>query len=339
MKKQLLIIVSLLAYTAILSAQAPTPVISFTFDTDTEEGGTITDVVSGITGELKGSAYCLNGDLILEQAVDTAMDFLELDAESVEINTFSEFSVLISFTSDTLDLGGVTNTYYGIWAFGNTDNDVLGADYIHFTPSREGRSRAQAVMSCGIYDYQAYEYEDTTLSYVPNLMDDEEHMAIITVDDVEFGFFVDGTEVGYTELGTDNENNSISNLSNAYARIGATTYLPQYVSPFKGAIHEFKVYDKALTAEDVEAILSSSRTHPMDKAIPTIYSTGESVVVSLENTGNVHSTIQIYNVAGRLIHKQECTNSREEISLSTGIYMVRVDYGSATHSEKIIINR
>ena len=341
MKRKLLfiIILGILTINGIVNGQAPDPVISFSFDEDVSEGGTVTAETGGITGELKNSAYCAGGDLILEQTVDTLPDFVELDAASIEINTFSEFSVLISFTSDTLDYGGVTKQHISIWAFGDAyayASGDLAMDYIYFAPSRQGTDKAQAFIACGYGPY-CFEHQDTSANYVPNLMDDQEHQAVVSFDDSELGLFVDGDLVGYTSVNVDT--NNIAAISNALAYLGRSTYGTSHVSQFKGRIHDFKIYDEALSEDDVTAIYTGvGINEAVNKLLPpNVYSTGSSVIIDLNSTENYFSAINIYDITGSLVKKLDNSGSRLEIPLASGVYIIQAGNESEFSTKKVIV--
>lgn len=339
MKRTLLFLISfcILFPNYNLHAQTPDPIISFSFDTDASEGETISDDISSITGELKGAAYCADGDLVLEQPVDTITDHLAMDAESIAINSFSEFSILISFTSDTLDYSGVKNQHIGIWSFGDTYdyNGGLGQDYIYFAPSRQGADKAQAFIACG-YGAYCFEHQDTSAIYEPNLMDDTKHEAVVTFDDFEIGLFVDGSPVGTAEVNIDT--NNIAALSNAFAYLGKSTYGTNFVSEFKGKIHEFSIYEEALSAEDVAAIYLGVGIKPAEKNLhPKVYSTASSVIIDLHDIERYSASINIFDITGKQIEKLDNSGSREEIFLHSGLYLVQVEYGAHSYTQKVIV--
>ena len=335
--KTFMIISFLLTLVVNLFAQAPDPVIAFTFDSDISAGGTITAEISGITGELKGSAYCQDGDLILMQPEDS--DYVALDANSIGISGLSEVSVAVSFTSDTLGYNGVTNQHIAVWGFGDIYdyNGGLGVDYVYLAASRQFADKAQAFVSCG-YGAYCFEHQDTSVVYEPNLMDDLTHNVIVTIDATnKFGLFVDAEEIGYTELNGDT--NNIAALSNMYAFIGRCMFGTNFVSAFKGRIHEFKIYDKALTAEDVAAIYGPEAVNAVSSnPAPGIYSAGSAIIVDLNSVETYNASINIFDLTGKQVKKLKNFKSREEIFMPAGIYLVQIVNGKNLFTRKIVVN-
>ncbi|MBN2012114.1 endo-1,4-beta-xylanase [candidate division KSB1 bacterium] len=201
---------------------------SWTFD-----DGTADDLIGNATGNLMGSAYVSQGALNT-----TAEDsWLELPAESIAINAYTEITIEAWFQS----VAGGNTAYHMLASFGNTQN-TIGANYYFVTPvNQNGDSRA--AISCGNTS-QPWAAESGVLgdAYDDGLL----HHIVSTIDADSIKLYIDGVPQGSAVLDT---NNSLAQLSVAHAYLAKSVYDSD--PAWRGYIHEFNMYSKALSAENI----------------------------------------------------------------------------------------
>jgi surface antigen len=75
---------------------------------------------------------------------------------------------------------------------------------------------------------------------------------VTTVNATEIALYIDGVLMGTTEL---SEDNKLANVSNAQAYLGKAPYGQD--PEWAGTIHEFNIYDSALSEEDVSGLFNA----------------------------------------------------------------------------------
>jgi hypothetical protein len=199
----------------------------------TFDDGTAKDVIGTADGTLVGAATIANKAL-----VTTTGGYLSFPATDIGINSYAEVSAEVWFTPTSGANGGYTMLSY----FGNTTGTV-GTDYFTISTAR-GDNVSRATISCGDLStpwvsedgVNGTEYDDGKL-----------HHMVATLTATNITFYVDGVNVG-TKAYTRTQN-VISAISSqlGYLAKGGYTADPTW----KGLIHKFSLYDKALTDDNV----------------------------------------------------------------------------------------
>jgi len=212
-------------------APGPQPIHSYTF-----EDGTADDSVGDADGLLIGDANVVSGSLILD-GVD---DWMEMPGDIIAINTLEAVTIEAWYTPTE----GANTGFTMLAAFGLTNpfQDWMGVDYLFITTAR-GDDVSRAAIGCNNYeDPWATESGVNGPEYDDGLL----HHMVATVNATEIAFYIDGVLMGTAELTGDNH---LANVSNEQAYLGKGPYGndPEWA----GAIHEFNIYDYALSAEDI----------------------------------------------------------------------------------------
>ncbi len=197
----------------------------------TFDDGTAKDYIGGADGTLAGAA------VITGNALNTsAGGYLNLPASTIAINTFPEVTQEIWFTSSAGVNGGCNMISY----FGNTVGN-FGTDYWFLTPA--GCSNTRAAISTGRTS-NPWEGEDGINA--TRIDDGKLHHLVSILDAGGISMYVDGVFQSSTAFtGT----NSIGALSTAFAYLCKGGYLGD--PTWKGQIHKFSLFNKALTADEI----------------------------------------------------------------------------------------
>ncbi len=197
----------------------------------TFDDGTAKDDIGGADGTLMGAATVTGNALNT-----TSGGYLELPAATIAINTYPAITEEIWFTSSS----GVNSGCCMLSYFGNTTGS-FGDNYIFVTPA--GCTNARVAMSCGTTS-NPWTVEDGINA--DRIDDGKLHHLVATLDATSITFYIDGvfqSAVTYTGV------NAISALSPALAYLckGGYTGDPTW----KGQVHKFSIYDKAISADEV----------------------------------------------------------------------------------------
>jgi hypothetical protein len=199
----------------------------------TFEDGTANDSVGEAHGTLIGGAAVVDGAM-----VTTAQDqWMEMPGDIVAINTFEELTIEAWYTPTA-----GANAGWSMLAYFGDSVGGLGANGFFITSARDD-DVSRAAISVGNeaapYNVESgvngTEYDDGRL-----------HHMVSTINDEEITLYIDGVLQARTFLSADNR---ISGLSNnlAYLAKGGYTADPEWI----GAIHEFNIYNRALTEGEV----------------------------------------------------------------------------------------
>jgi len=199
----------------------------------TFEDGTADDRIGGANGTLMGSARILQGSL--ETTVTGS--WMRLPADLIAINTCEAVTIEAWFRP----VRDGNTGYHMLAAFGNTQNTV-GTDYFFMTPAR-GDDISRAAISCGVTDSPwSGESGANGVEYDDGLV----HHMVSTIDSANITLYIDGALQASTPLAA---NNSIARISNAFAYLAKSLY--DNDATWKGTIHEFNIYNTALSPENV----------------------------------------------------------------------------------------
>ena len=191
------------------------------------------DVVGGLESTLVGDAHVTGGALVL----DGTDDLLEMDGPGTAINTYEAFSLEMWYTPNA-----GKNTGYTMLAYYGGNQGSNGVNYFFMSTARGDNVSRAAISTGNTSDPWATENGVNG----PEYDDDVQHHMVATLTQTHVSFFVDGVYQGTTALtGT----NKMTDIAQNLALLGRGGYLndPEWA----GSIHEFRVYDKALTAAEV----------------------------------------------------------------------------------------
>lgn len=207
---------------------------SYTF-----EDGTANDSVGSAHGTLVGDANIADGSLLL----DGDDDYMSMPGDVIAINTFSEVSIEAWFTS----VDGGNTGYHMLAAFGEEgtgESSTAGYKYLFITPAR-GDDVSRAAIQTSSMDSSPND-EETGVSASDEHDDGLLHHFVCTVDATSIAFYIDGGLIGAADLAAGNE---IAGIGQDVAYLGKGVYT---VDPeWAGAIHEFNIYNKALSPSEV----------------------------------------------------------------------------------------
>ncbi len=199
----------------------------------TFDDGTAKDEIGNADGTL------MEGAIIQDKALNTTSGgFLNLPANLISINTYTQLSTEIWFTP----LSGANNGYSMLYYFGNTTGNY-GTDYL-FTSSARSDNVSRTAISC---QNTSNPWTTETGVNFTEYDDGKLHHAVTVVDADSIYFYIDGVKIGSAILSA---SNSLANLSNAYAFLGRSGYLNDDL--WKGQIHKFSIYNKALTEAEIK---------------------------------------------------------------------------------------
>lgn len=201
-------------------------------------GSTVSDSVGKINGALKGSAKIADGKLILDNtgknSTDEKLSYLEFDSSILP--KAGSASIVIWFTAKE------DGNFARVINFGTT-SEGIGSAFIYFTP-RTADDQARVAIS-------ATDTASKTYIDVARLDDGKPHCAAIIIDGAskKLRLFVDGKPAGTPQDLGDNTLDKVKATSNW---VGKSSF--DNDAGLSGTVDELRVYDQALTAEEVTAI-------------------------------------------------------------------------------------
>lgn len=199
----------------------------------TFDDGTAKDYVGNTEGTLQGSAT------ISSKALNTtAGGWIEFPGSSIAINTYTEMTAEIWFTSSSGANAGCKMLTY----FGNTTG-TLGTDYLFITPA--GCTTSRLAVSCG--NTSAPWTVENGINNAGGRIDDGlVHHMVATVQGTNMIFYIDGQNVGSTTL---TGANALSALGTQFVYLAKGGYTGD--GTWKGQVHKFSIYKKALVADEI----------------------------------------------------------------------------------------
>jgi len=191
------------------------------------------DSVSGANGVLMNGAAILKGQLVCD-GVD---DYVELPAAEIAVNTYSAITLELWATQPTFNQGFSMTA-----AFGGRYSSGYGRDYLMLCTSRgDDVSRAAIANTASSSNPWAYEVGVNG----PELNDGQEHFYAMTIDGSTLAYYIDGVLQGTASL----DSTTLSRLRNTYAYLARSLYEGDPL--LQCSINEFRIYDTALTAEEI----------------------------------------------------------------------------------------
>jgi len=150
--------------------------------------------------------------------------------------------------------------------------DISGADVISLGDSVVLRLDSDGKIKGIYHDGSSYQFAETTLSlagtgwhHVAYTIDDATHTHTLYVDGVEVASVVETTSVDYTK----GANTYIGTHGN-----GSTTY------DFNGNIDDVRIYDKALTAQEIASLADSLQLQASDTVAITVTAINDIAVIT-----------------------------------------------------------
>ena len=207
------------------------PVHSYTF-----EDGTANDSIGEAHGTLMGDAKIENGSLV---TVDQN-DWMEMPGDVIAMNTYSEVTIEAWYTPTAS-----ANPRNSILAyFGDLVNGLGSNGYFITSARSDDKSRAAISIGNTIAPWEAESGADG-----PEHDDGVLHHMVSSLNATQITLYIDGVLIATTPLAA---HNSISGISPKLACLAKGGYSgdPEWI----GKIHEFNIYNKALSDVDVAAL-------------------------------------------------------------------------------------
>ena len=203
---------------------------------------TADDSVGGAHGTLMGSAIQSGGKATLDGLGGT---YVDLPANMISSSTISNNAI----TFETWASFGVNPDWVNLFAFGNTvGND--GGNYLFFGP-HSGVADYRVIVSSTMPGWNGGEQG----AFAPGNLDNQTNVHVACV--VNFGrdqaaIYVNGVRVAQNTAFA----RELANIVNNYSYLGRSTYpLDPYLV---GEIDEFRIYDGALSAQQIAASAQTS---------------------------------------------------------------------------------
>lgn len=208
----------------------------YSFDSGTQ------DSIGNADGTLEGDAVVSDGSLILD-GVD---DWMSMPGDVIALNAYETITTELWFTSKAGGNTGYTMILY-FGGNGRTESGAssnLGYHYLFMSAAR-GDNASRAAIQTRSLDSSPWTEEDAAaagMEHDDGLM----HHFVATLDSTHITFYIDGQFIGTKPL---TSGNAISGISQAMAYLGKGGYSSD--PEWAGSIHEFRIYNSALTAQDV----------------------------------------------------------------------------------------
>ncbi|TWT35296.1 hypothetical protein KOR34_01840 [Posidoniimonas corsicana] len=243
--------------------------------------GTASDLIGGAHGALSGDANIELGVVDLPGDGD---DFVNLPGGVIQINDYTDatFEAWFSYRG-----GGA---WQRVFDFGSTNFSGQGRDYLFFTPnSGAGDHRAAITDNGGGGD------EDVAVGG-PTLNVDEAYHVAVVVDDTQnnrLSVYINGQLAGDTFLSV-----SMDELDNDNAYLGRSNYNAD--DNLNGAIDEFRIYNHALSAQEVLDSFTAGPV-PLDSLGITVNTVTGGVTLSNANAAPIDlNYYRVSSAAGAL---------------------------------------
>jgi len=195
--------------------------------------GTAADSVGGVDGVLVGGASIVDGAL-----VTSAQDqWMEMDGKAIAINTYDAFSCVVWYTPKA-----GANTGYSMLAYFGDSLNGFGSNGF-FMCSARGDNVSRVGISCG---NTSAPWSAESGANGPEIDDGKPHMMVGTIDATTIKLYIDGKLISSAALSATNKISALS-TNFAYLAKGGYTGDPEWL----GSIHEFSIYNKALTPGEV----------------------------------------------------------------------------------------
>lgn len=328
MKTNLLIILSFcLAFVASnLSAQVKPDEATHQIHLWTFEDGSADDLIGDAHGELFDGAEVYNGILDIDGLAEDTK-YLQLPADIIQINTYSEVTVEIWATPNPDVNNGQAIM---LWSFGTYGNP--GFRYFFFTPARWDQNVASRI---SIGDAEPWANEDG-INETLDIADASLHHYVLTIDaDRNMTLYVDGVFALVDEL---NETHTLAAVDAVDAFIGRSVYSAD--PTWKGTVELYSIWDAALTEEEVLWLYEQGEKRGLPVGINDMkqsdtplnfYESNNRLFVKNLGDRNI-LPVNIYSITGSKVYQNNKFRNGEYINLKPGIYIVKSD----NHTQKVV---
>lgn len=200
----------------------------------TFDDGTANDALGAANGTLVAPA------VISGKALNTSSGgYLNLPAATISINSFPAITQEIWFSSAAN--ANTNSTSLSFFGNGNVSG-WMATNYLFVTPARYENVSRTAISCLNTSSPWSAETQVNGTEYDDGLL----HHLVSIIDATTISMYIDGVYVGSSALSTDNK---IANLSNAFAYLCRSGYT--YEATWKGKVHKYSIFDKALSASEV----------------------------------------------------------------------------------------
>ncbi len=199
----------------------------------TFEDGTANDYVGNANGTLVGGAT-VNGGCLITSAQG---QWMEMPAATIALNTYNEITLEAWYTPKK----DANPNFTMLAFFGNTQNSI-GVNYYFMTAARVD-SVSRTAISC---NNTSTPWSAETGVNGPEYDDGKLHHMVSTLTKDSIKLYIDGNLTQAKQLDT---NNNISRISSVFAYLAKSGYNGDL--QWLGKIHEFNIYNKALTSAEV----------------------------------------------------------------------------------------
>jgi hypothetical protein len=205
------------------------------------DGPAVKDSVGKVDATLKGAARVEGGKLVLDNGEKTSgeagMSYLQFDAPVIPKEGSATLVVWVTAKQNPL--------FSRVIDIGDTENGE-GAAFIYLVAQHEDTTSRAAITSA--------DTGSKTFVTGQRLDDDKPHMAALVIDGKagKLHLYVDGHEAQPPE---DLGENTLKNVKPAHSYLGRSSFDAD--PGLTVAIDEFRVYDEALSAEQVNALVKA----------------------------------------------------------------------------------
>ncbi len=196
------------------------------------DDGTANDSVGQAHGTLMGGAQVLDGALVTGRQGD----WMDMPGDVIGLNTFQGLTLEALYTPAVgANTGWTMLAYFG-------DSAEESQDYVYMTSARAD-DRCGAALSTGS---PASPWEAEYGVYGPKHDDDALHRMVVTLSGTHLALYIDGKILDMSRQTTSDSLAGISPNMACLARSGDRSD-PEWI----GQIHEFNIYDRALSPGEV----------------------------------------------------------------------------------------
>ena len=348
--KLMYLLLSTLLIAGLLFAQGVDPGTENLTHAWTFNDGSANDYVGGAHGTLMGGEDYGEAEIADGSLFTTYPEqWMELPADQIAINEYTEITCSLWFYS----VENANTTYTMFVYFGDTLAG-MGVNYYFVTPAR-GDDKSRAAISCNVLTSTPWSGE--TGADGLELDDGARHNMVSTLTNDSISLYIDGELAQITPLDT---NNHISRISTKFAYIAKSGYSGD--PTWMGEILDFKIYNKTLSAEEVEFVYNAgpdtSFVTGIDNKENTNLADEYRLLQNYPNPFNPSTTIsfyipiksyvslKVYDITGREIDSivnDELSAGKytrqwnPKKNISSGVYFYRLQTENFTASRKLIL--
>ncbi len=308
------------------------------------DDGTANDQVGEAHGVILGEAPIADGAL----HIDTLDQWIELPADLIGVPDYDAISVATWFTPTD----SANNGFHMVVYFGDSNESGLGSNGFFISPCR-GDDVSRAAISCG---EEAEPWTAESGVNGPETNDGILHHMVVTIDDAQLDFYVDGEWMGSAELLGEN---ALWNISTNYAYIGRGGYTGDPV--LLSEIHDVRMYNRLLSPEEVlylyenfpvSAVEQRVGEQPQDfnlaQNYPNPFNPTTTIEYALPNASTARLTV--YNMVGQKVatladgmHQagtyKATWDGMDEFgnTVNSGLYIYKLETDSYSMTKKMVL--